>query len=856
MTDNEKHDRDRNLLFGVLAVQLKHIAPADLSRAAAVWAAEDDKDLGSVLVELGSMDENSRALIENLLGERVKAHGGDASKTLGSLGGAAAVDASFAGTITFDEQNPECTLMCEGPPDEGTLMSFGGQEATPGIAPSMGPTAEGLLHGERLDGGDKITIEQSGRYTVKGEHGRGGIGRVLIAFDEHVGREVALKELLPQCAAGQGSGPTPGGVTRAALSRFLREARITAQLEHPGVVPVYEIGKRADQSTYYTMKLVRGMTLDDKIKQAPGLAERLRLLPHFLDLCQAMAYAHDKDVFHRDLKPANVMVGEFGETVVLDWGLAKVKGLEDIRADEIEKHLQLIKETGASQTIAGQPLGTPSYMSPEQAEGRVADVGQRSDVWSLGAILYEILTGRPPFTGNTAWEVMGRVLASEPDPVAEIEQKAPPELVAIAMKCLAKDPRERYADASEIARDIVTFQSGGLVSSYEYSLSALAWRQARKHWRALVLAAAIVAGVALAAINYTQARAVENLSAAIIDRTADRAETELMRFFMPVKKNILVAKAWGQAGSLGTSDEEAPDLNHRFMPMLVQYPQVSSMMIGNTEGLEYLLLRIDDYWLNRITRADEWGKKTFWMKWSDADNKIMEEWRDLDYDPRVRPWFKGAIENDDPLEPHWTDPYIFFTTKDPGITASIKWKPAPNAPAHVTAFDVLLIDISLFTNKLAPSDNGSAFVLTQDLEVIGLPRGDRFAGADNIKASVLKPYDELAVPELAAAVESWQRTGAKKPLRFEAGGGEWWAGFRAFHLGPERNFWIGVVVPEDDILGDIEQRQGAVILALGIALLAVILFFAIYGLVMRTLAKKMEALDMRGQAANGVDQRS
>jgi eukaryotic-like serine/threonine-protein kinase len=420
------------------------------------------------------------------------------------------------GTMVFDNEQEQ-------------MESFGG----PGLPFHTGPVPRGIMAET-----DDVTLEHPGRYTIKSEHGRGAIGRVLIAFDEHIGREVALKELLSDTggpSGGSGSGgqglssgqSSPSRVTAAASARFLREARITGQLEHPGIVPVYEIARRPDGSSYYTMKLVRGRTLAAKIREAneqgaergERMVARLTLINHFLDLCQAMAYAHARGVIHRDLKPANIMVGEFGETVVLDWGLAKVRGLADVRAEDLEKNLRLIKQASAGDTISGVPIGTPAYMSPEQALGRLDLVDERSDVWALGAILYELLVGRPPFAGKTAWEVMGKVIKQEPAAVGRVEPAAPPELAAIAQKCLAKDAAHRYAHAGEVAQDVGAFQSGGLVSSYEYSFTRLARKWVSRHWAVVTTAA--VGLLAVAGLGYWAFEGIQAKELAARGRLAD-----------------------------------------------------------------------------------------------------------------------------------------------------------------------------------------------------------------------------------------------------------------------------------------------------------------------------------------------
>lgn len=353
-----------------------------------------------------------------------------------------------------------------------------GTDATLAVVGEVTGESSGEAPGEA----PRVTPEAPGRYVfpARGEDlelGRGGIGRVLIALDSHLGREIAIKELLPETRGESGSG-TGGGsgsdgkgsarVTSPAVARFFREARVTGQLEHPNIVPVYELGRRDDGTLYYAMKLVRGRTLAQALREADGLLGRLKLLSHYVDLCQAIAYAHSRGVIHRDIKPDNVMLGEFGETVVLDWGLAKTRDQEDLRAGEMRREIKLLKED-TDATMAGATLGTPAYMSPEQAEGDLDRVDEQSDVWSLGAVLYELLTGRPPHTGPTVHAVLCRVVTEEVVSVRERDSAIPPDLAAITDKALCRDRQGRYETARELVEEVEAFQSGARVSSYQYS---------------------------------------------------------------------------------------------------------------------------------------------------------------------------------------------------------------------------------------------------------------------------------------------------------------------------------------------------------------------------------------------------
>ncbi len=367
-----------------------------------------------------------------------------------------------------------------------------------GPAPNREVLAPGPAPGERLDG----------RYIVIDELGHGGMGRVLRVRDERLRREVALKCLLSE-DGGAGSNRDSSASTR--LRRFQREVQLSGQLEHPSIVPVHDLG--GDEAhPYYTMRYVRGRSLAEALREDPTPAGRLRLLPHFLDVCNAMAFAHDRRIIHRDLKPANVILGSYGETMVIDWGLAKVQGEKDDSDRRLAEELRQIQTADDSQTVFGAALGTPAYMAPEQALGRLDEIDHQSDLYSLGAMLYELLTGFPPFSGGHPHRVMLRVVEEPLTPVRTRAPDAPPELAAIAEKALQKDKRLRYASCAELAADVTAWLSGGKVSTYAYSNWELVRRFVRRN--RLAVSAALIVLLALVGTAAFMTRAWRQESAA------------------------------------------------------------------------------------------------------------------------------------------------------------------------------------------------------------------------------------------------------------------------------------------------------------------------------------------------------
>jgi WD40 repeat protein/serine/threonine protein kinase len=347
-------------------------------------------------------------------------------------------------------------------------------------------------------------VALTARYRVARRHARGGLGEILVARDEVLHREVALKRLQPERLHDLDS-----------RQRFVREAEITSQLEHPGVVPVYGLGRVGDESPVYAMRFIRGDTLlqaierfhaADSSRRDPG-ERRLalqQLLQRFLSVCNTIGYAHSKGVLHRDIKPNNILLGEYGETLVVDWGLAKLQKEEGGgKKDEGGRMKDEPEGSGSSfilppssfpETLAGTVVGTPAYMSPEQAAGDWLQVGAASDVYSLGATLYCLLTGQPAFRDARIGEVLDKVRRGEFPPPRQVSSQVPPALEAICLKAMVRRPEDRYAAPLELARDVEQWLAGEPVNAWPEPLTARARR-----WLARHPTLTTVAGVALVA---------------------------------------------------------------------------------------------------------------------------------------------------------------------------------------------------------------------------------------------------------------------------------------------------------------------------------------------------------------------
>jgi tetratricopeptide (TPR) repeat protein len=424
--------------------------------------------------------------------------------------------------------------LCAGRPDllddlKGQIEALRSMEqflgVTGGAAPSVARAeAPTVWAGEEADAAAGEGPLVGSRYRPLRLHAQGGLGEVYLARDEELSRDVALKRLRWPHAADAGR-------------RFLREGEITGGLEHPGVVPVYGLTRDAEGQPCYAMRFVRGQTLQEAIARfhatdeaGRGLALR-QLLGRFVAVCNTIGYAHSRGVVHRDLKPANIMLGDYGETLVVDWGLAKqLAGPGETRPPDDDGAPLPAWDGRDSGTATGDVLGTPAFMSPEQAAGRHDAVGPASDIYGLGATLYALLTGQPPSDGDSVAEVLRRVQRGDFPPPRELRPGTPRPLEAICLKAMAREPAARYATALEMAADLERWLADEPVRAYREPWAGRARRWVRRHRTLVTTLAAVLLITALlggGTAGWLAARQAETVRAARADlEEADRFQRE------------------------------------------------------------------------------------------------------------------------------------------------------------------------------------------------------------------------------------------------------------------------------------------------------------------------------------------
>jgi serine/threonine protein kinase/Flp pilus assembly protein TadD len=464
---------DRNLIFGLLALQMDFLTSEQLLDALHAWMRRKTTPIGEILSERGLLNERRLELLQGMVEEHVAQHGGDPRISLTAL----RVEASVRQGLGCIEDDDVQASVASLPATPDTRHDAARDSAV--IPPTAAPAAS-----------DFANV----RYRRLREHARGGLGEVFVALDEQLNREVALKEIQDRFA------DHPD-----ARTRFLREAEVTGKLEHPGVVPVYGLGVYSDGRPYYAMRFIRGESMQEAIRrfhtpQAQGLQplgfdslDFRELLGRFVAVCHAIAYAHARGVIHRDLKPANVMLGEYGETLVVDWGLARLMDQPAGEQTTAERPMELGHGHVTAPTQMGQVVGTPAYMPPEQAEGVHDHVGTASDVFALGGTLYCLLTGQAPYAGA---DVLVLARRGEVAPARQRKTSVPAALEAVCQSAMAKRPQDRYPKARDLADELQRWLAGEPVTAWPEPLAVKAGRWVRKN-RVLASAAAAAAMVAL-----------------------------------------------------------------------------------------------------------------------------------------------------------------------------------------------------------------------------------------------------------------------------------------------------------------------------------------------------------------------
>jgi serine/threonine-protein kinase len=513
---------DRELLLGLLALQNNFIDRDALVAAFNSWGADPSRSLGQILLERGALSGSRHALLEQLVQEHIRLHDGDAQESLAAFG-------------SIDSVREE-------------LLHIGDAELQKCLAriPSSRTEADDpyqtVVH-SRVGASSSTGT----RFRVIRPHAKGGLGEVFLALDTELNREVALKEIQARFADDQ-----------RYRSRFEFEAQVTGGLEHPGIVPVYGRGRTPEGRPFYAMRFVKGDSLKEAIRRFqeaekrpdrnPGQStlELRELLGRFIDVCDAVAYSHSRRLLHRDLKPGNIMLGKYGETLVVDWGLAKALDAPEPGSphDGSELPLRPASSSALEPTEAGSAVGTPAYMSPEQVESKAGELGVRTDVYCLGATLYHLLTGHAPCEAEQVGEIYRKVLAGDIPRPRLLNSRIEPALEAICLKALALRPDDRYVSAGALKADLERWLADEPVTVHADAPWVRLGRWSRRHRVATtvlvlfltVLVPGLLAANALlrrerqhAVDNFRQTRAAILRFVALADESKGRGTVEELR---------------------------------------------------------------------------------------------------------------------------------------------------------------------------------------------------------------------------------------------------------------------------------------------------------------------------------------
>jgi tetratricopeptide (TPR) repeat protein/tRNA A-37 threonylcarbamoyl transferase component Bud32 len=509
---------DRNLIFGLLALQMDFLTGEQLLDALHAWMLRKTTPVGEILRERGWLNERRLELLQGMVEEHIAQHGGNAQASLAAL----RVDGAVRDELSRIEDEQVQASVASLPP---------APSGVPGAAKDTGASADSVAWPGTAAPTAPTFVNS--RFRRLREHARGGLGEVFVALDTDLNREVALKEIQDRFA------DHPD-----ARARFLREAEVTGKLEHPGVVPVYGLGIYPDGRPYYAMRFIRGESMhaaiqrfhqadaDPRRDQGERSLALRELLGRFVMVCNAVAYAHSRGVIHRDLKPANAMLGEYGETLVVDWGLARL--LDQTAGEETtaERPMQLGSGSGTAATQMGQVVGTAAYMPPEQAEGQLDRVGTASDVFSLGGTLYTLLTGQAPYSGE---DMLGQARRATVLPARQRKASVPVALDAVCSKAMARRPENRYPTARALAEEMQRWLADEPVQAYREPVADRVRRWSRRHrtlvsgGAALLVASVVALGVGLWFVNTEKQKTTRQRDRAAVAEEEAQANLKLAR---------------------------------------------------------------------------------------------------------------------------------------------------------------------------------------------------------------------------------------------------------------------------------------------------------------------------------------
>lgn len=488
-----------NLMFGITAVEMGLIDQAQFAAACTRVAAEPQHSIADVLLNVNALTEDQcKQVIDQIL-ESSPGQTASPQKTV----------------VQNAQKNQMQTVQSDLDDDLDNAVDTNNRSAD---------FFDGDFHVQ-----GEPQLPENSHYKLNEVYAEGGLSRVWVAEDTNLNRKVALKQIRHELSENE-----------LARSRFHREAQVTGQLEHPHIVPVYEMPSSPDDDLlFYTMRLVEGDTLlqacdqyhatrkDAKHKKGTEQAlQQLRLLQAFVDVCQAIAFAHSRGVIHRDIKPENVVLGNFGEVVVLDWGLSKTSDDSNVNTDcgdssayftvqdpesgsfsqdglPVAQTMQdgsilLSGDADAVQTVAGAVLGTPAYMAPEQVNAEFGSVDHRTDVYGLGATLFHLLTGMPPHRGPTISATIQKVDTESVPPPKELNPHVEQPLDAICVKAMSPIPKNRYQSANELAEDIQRYLADEPVTAYPEPVRAKLRRFVSKHRTGFATAVALLVATIVA----------------------------------------------------------------------------------------------------------------------------------------------------------------------------------------------------------------------------------------------------------------------------------------------------------------------------------------------------------------------